>query len=242
MFRSIYYCAIVGFVVAFGSQAVAEDDIVAAHIKAIGGAEALGKIETIEREGTAELEGEFGQFEGSFHEAVVRGKKAYTSMDFGVFQSESGWNGEKGWNIDPQQGLRDIEGDDLKNLKMTAGVDPIAALKEEYGDAAFESLGEQELNDNTYNAVKIVDTELTFYLDKETHMIAAMTVEANDPNLGGDYTVLATYGDFQEVEGVKLPHSTEIDIADGMLLISYTYEENTVNEPIEDDIFEKPAE
>lgn len=242
MFRLISSFTVVGMLLAWGSQAMADDDVVAKHIQAIGGTEALGKIQSLERKGKAELDGEFGQFEGSYREAVVKDKKAYTSMDFGVFQSESAWNGEKAWSIDPQMGLRDIEGDDVDNLKMTAGVDPIAAIKEQYGSEAFESLGEQELKEKSYNAIKIADEDLTFFLDKETNMIAAMKVTANDPNLGGDYTVLVTYDDFKDVEGVKLPHTTEIDIADGMMLITFTCEENVVNEPIEDDLFEKPTE
>jgi len=241
--RSIPVCAVLGLAVALASPAVADDDLVAEHIKAIGGADALAKIESLERKGTAELEGEFGQFEGGFHEAVVNGKKAYTSTDFGVFQSESGWSGgEKGWAVDPQQGLRDIDGDDLDRLKMSAGIDPIFALKEQYGAAAFKLAGEQELGDATYDAVEIVDTDLTFLLDKDTKLIAAMTVTAEDPNLGGEYTVVVSYDDYKEVEGVKLPHKTEIDISDGTMIITMTYDENTVNEGIDDELFEKPAE
>ena len=244
MIRLNYFCAIAValFTASLACPAVADDDLVGKHITAIGGTEALGKIKSLERKVKTEFDVDFVTCKGTFRQAVVKDKKAYSAMDLGVFQQESGWNGEKAWAVDPQQGLRDIEGDDVDNLKMMAGVDPIASLKEQHGNAAFESLGEKELNDKTYNAVKIAETELIFFLDKETNLIEEMQVTANDPNLGGDYTVLATYGDFTEVDGVKLPHKTEIDIADGMMLITLTYEENTVNGELEDDLFEKPAE
>ena len=165
-------------------------------------------------------------------------------MDFAAFVSEAGWNGETGWSKDAQDGLKEIEGDDLESLKMSAGIDPIAAIMNQDGQAAFEAAGDQEFDGKTYDAVNAVNVgfELTFFLDKKTKLIAAMTAKRDDPNLGGDYVLKVTYDDYKAVAGVQLPHKTVHDIADGTLILTMTYTETTVNQPIDNKLFEKPVD
>lgn len=67
-----------------------------------------------------------------------------------------------------------------------------------------------------------------------------MTTNRNDPNLGGEFVLRITYDDYRAVEGVKLPHKTVTDIADGRAIITITYTETTVNQPIDNKLFEMP--
>ena len=69
---------------------------------------------------------------------------------------------------------------------------------------------------------------MTFFLDKKTKLIAAVSVKANDPNLGGDYLLNVTYDDYKAVAGVQLPHEVVIDIADGALILTRTYTETAI--------------
>jgi len=240
MFRTVQHVAIVGFAAALGANVRA--DVIDAHIAAVGGTEALAKIKTMQRKGNIAIEGEFGQFDGTRREAIINGKKAYTATDFGAFASQSGWNGEIGWDKNAGQEPKEIEGDELETLKLSAGIDPLAAIKHQYGQAAFKLAGDQELDGRTYDAVDIVDTGWTFFLDKQTKLIAAMITKRNDPNLGGELVLKIAYDDYQAVEGVQLPHKTVTDIADGRAVMTTTYTETTVNQPINDTLFDWPTE
>ena len=49
------------------------EDLMKAHIEALGGEEALGKIKTISRSGVMYIEGDFGEFEGDYSESTIVG-------------------------------------------------------------------------------------------------------------------------------------------------------------------------
>ena len=226
----------------FSSPARADDDVIDAHIKALGGAEAVAKVKTIQRSGTAKLEGDFGQFEGSHAAAYVVGKKAYTKLDFDLFVEQNGWNGESGWKLSSQGGLTEVVGDDLEGLKMQAAVSPIVAIAKQYGRVALKDLGERELDDKKYLGIGIVDSMVVFYLDPQTKLIAAMTVAPDDAAAGGEATVKVSYDDYQEHGGVKVPDTVVIEIADGAFTIEMAYDETTINDPVDETLFESPEE
>ncbi|MFW6125073.1 MAG: hypothetical protein ACOC46_02895 [Pirellulales bacterium] len=234
----------VGLALALGANLWADEpaDLIDAHLAAVGGTEALANIKTLQRSGKAAVDSDFGQFEGTVREVFVVGKKAYTSSDYGAFAEERAWNGETAWAKNIQEGLKDLEGDDVEFLKMAAGADPIVAIQDQRGRAALEAKGEQEFDGETYHAIKVADADLTFFLDKETNLIAAMSTKGNDPALGGDYVVTVKYEQYKPVEGVQMPHKSIVDVAEGAFVIETTYEETTVNEPVDEELFEKPEQ
>lgn len=107
------------------------DDLIEANIKAIGGRDAIAKITSISREGDLNVTGQFGDMQGTTNMKAIPGKKAYLSIDMGVFYQTSGWlGGDKGWADDAMEGLKDIEGDQLAMLKAQSNLNPFLGYKD----------------------------------------------------------------------------------------------------------------
>lgn len=129
------------------ASAQSVEDVVAKHLAALGGADAIAKIVAVEREADVKVEGQFGPMEGLMAMKSVPGKKSFQELDLGVFYRVSGWDGgEKGWEENAMEGEKEIEGDGLNLLKAQSQVSPFLNYKEngvnvELGeDAAFERL------------------------------------------------------------------------------------------------------
>ena len=75
-------CLALGLTLILSSVARAEH-IVAAHIEAIGGADAIAKIKTIRRTGKTEMKGLLAQ--GTIEQACVVGKKALQVLELRYF-------------------------------------------------------------------------------------------------------------------------------------------------------------
>ncbi len=88
-------------------------------------------------------------------------------------------------------------------------------------------------------ALWIVDTDIVFYLDKDTSYVVAMQTSISDPALG-DARLAIYYSDYSEYEGVVLPDSTVIDIADGTITIDLDYSKTELDVEVDEAIFEKP--
>src|SRR5690349_9520326 len=73
------------------------DEVIAKNIKAQGGREALLGLKALERKGTVNVDGSFGQMEGTIEEVLIPWKKARRALDLSVFVQKDGWNGKTAW-------------------------------------------------------------------------------------------------------------------------------------------------
>ena len=65
------------------AAAQSADEIIDAHIKAIGGMAAIAKVKTISRTGEVKVGGMMGDMAGTAKQIIVLGKKAFSEMDAG---------------------------------------------------------------------------------------------------------------------------------------------------------------
>jgi hypothetical protein len=133
---------------AFMSASVARaEDIIDAHIRAIGGAEAIARIKTIHRSGTLSGKSGYGPLSGTVEEIVdLSENRGYTSMEMPGYSRKTGWSSESGWVSDTQAGVTDMPAAEVANAKSTAGPSPLAAIHRTNGAAALKEGGEKEFN------------------------------------------------------------------------------------------------
>jgi len=214
--------------------------IMKAHVKAIGGTEALDKIKTVKRSATTSMDGVMGQMEGTSEEVFVVGKKSYQHTDFGVYVETSGWNGKTGWAKNSMEGLQDVTGEDLEFLESAAEVSLLATVWRAYGNAALKHLPDETYEGKQYQVLTIVETDIDFYLDPKTGLLAAMSMPFEDPELGEAELLIVTE-DYNEYNGVMFPDSTMMVIGDDLIVIESEYTETKINGPVDNAVFEKPA-
>lgn len=116
--------------VAGAAAAESADEIIEKNLKAMGGRDALAKVKSVERKGDLNVTGQFGDMAGSTEIKFVVGKKAYQMIDMGAFYQTTAWiGGDDGWKEDGMNGLVDLHGDELSQLKYQSTVSPFLDIK-----------------------------------------------------------------------------------------------------------------
>ena len=240
MNKMIRHIAIALALLATAQLATADQaDLLAFHFEAVGGLQRLGQIETVKRYGTAKMGGVFGEMTGTIEEAVVVGKKSYSEIDLGMHRESTGWNGTTGWKTTPMEGTVTLSGTDLELARAPAFLDPLQNLYQQLGSAAYSRDVDDTIRGADCFALRIVDTETIFYLDKENGYVTAMKTSVFDPTMGAA-EIAVYYSDHAEYGGVMLPNSTKIDIANGTITLEFDYSRTEINGEVDEAIFEKP--
>jgi len=230
MSRNFQYLAVVAMV-AFSTTVNAEP-IVDQHIKAVGGADKIAKIKTMERSGKVSLTGPFGEFEGTLNEAYdVAGSKGHRVMDLVIFRLESGWTSEEGWQEGPQDGLRDMTEQELGLAKMNGAASIIARIKQEFGIEAFKETGDKKFNDKDCVQLTVAENPLEFYINKETKLLEGISV----PDL-----LEMTFEDYQAIDGVQFAQKVTTDVSARDITVVNEYESTELNGEIDETKFTKP--
>ncbi len=208
------------------------ENIIDEHIKAVGGADAIAKVKTVERSGNVSLTGPFGAFQGSLTEEFdVAGSKGHRVMDLGIFRIESGWAGDTGWQDVPQQGLKDMSEDELGFAKINGSASVVASIKQQYGLAAFNEPTDEKFNEQDCAKVTVKETPLELFFNKETKLLEGISVK--------DLTT-TTFEDYEEVEGIQFAKKGTTKILQGDITIVNEYEETKLNGELDDTVFAKP--
>jgi hypothetical protein len=211
---------------------VAADNIIDEHLKAVGGAENLAKIKTIQREGKVSLTGPFGAFEGALSEAYdLADSKGHRLMDLAIFRIESAWTGDAGWQDGPPNGIRDMNAEELAMAKMNGAASLVAALAKEHGAEGFEAPTDETFNEQECAYVKVKESPLALYINKETKLLEGLSVDGK---------VTITFDDYQEIDGVQFAKKATTNIAEPPITLVNEYEETKLNEELDESIFAKP--
>jgi hypothetical protein len=132
-----------------------------------------------------------------------------------------------------------LSGDTLALAKAPAFLDPLRELFERVGSAAYSQGQDEIVRGRDCVTLRIVDTDVVFYLDKEASYVVAMKISVLDPAMGAA-AVAVYFADHAEYDGVVLPDSTDIDIADGAITLEYDYSKTEIDVAVDEAIFEKP--
>ncbi len=230
MSRCFQYLAVLA-TFAFAGVATAEN-IIDEHIKAVGGADNIAKIKTLQKSGKVSLTGPFGQFEGSISESYdLAGSKGHRLMDLAIFVIESAWTGEEGWQDGPPEGLRDMRDEELGMAKMNASADLVASVKQEFGMAAFQEPTDVKFNDKDCVEVKITDSPLTVYINKETKLLEGLS--AAD-------AVKFVFDEYKAIDGVQFAHKATMLVEAQNIEIVNTFEKIEPNAKLDETLYAKP--
>ncbi len=216
------------------------EEIIAKSLKAQGGREALVGLKAIERKGDVDVDGAFGQMEGSIEEIVIPGKKAMRALDLAVFVQKDYWNGTVAWR-DGMNGVQDIEGDEALQIKQSVVLNPLMMIGEDGTEA--KKLDDEKLDDVDYYVLEVTAAErpaIKLYIDKGTDLFRRMSLTQNNPQFG-EIEIITEVSDYEDFGPVKLPTKQKIALGE-VLQIDTTFTETKVNGEVDEKLFDKPAE
>jgi hypothetical protein len=216
------------------------DELVARHIAARGGRDALAAVRTVRMAGRA--------IAGPGREARVRRETARPGRirtEF-VFQGTTGvyaWDGTAGWRISPLDGALDPEplGEDAAALAAEqADFDgPLVDWKAKGN--AVELLGQDPQPDGPAQKLKVtLKTGAVRYLWLDATTGLLVRSELARKLRGRDLTFETVFGDYKETGGVRFPRKVETGVRGRPQRLRIVVDSVETNVPIDDSRFSFP--
>ncbi len=208
-------------------------------VEAIGGEEAIKKIRTRVAKAAMSMPAQGISISMTLSQKAPN--KVFVVQEVaGLMKVEQGFDGEKGWAKDTIQGLREVKGVELEQLKRESNINREIRLKEDY--PTMKLLPEEKDGEKTLLVIEAVskdDRKETWYFDAESSLLTKMKQKMSMGPMG-ELDVTLIIDDYREVDGVKLPFKTEIRNA--AFKAELVVEEVKHNVDLEDSLFATPEE
>jgi len=237
--KSLFKSLFILFLAGSATLATAQDadDIIKDYLKAVGGADKLSAITSMKMVGKASSP--MGDSEMTMIKMAPNKNKMLINAA-GTLMTMA-YDGDIAWMINPWAGgaPTKLEGDQAKRVPQEEIEDPFLNYSDKGHTVKF--LGEEDINDETHNKVRLTKKsgeEMVYYFNADSYLPTQMKMLLTEGQAKGSILV-STFGDYKEVDGVKLPHLSETTI-DGNMLSKFVIEEITINLEIADSEFAFP--
>ena len=213
------------------------DEILANNFETIG-QEKLLETETFTTKGKIIQ----GQFEIPFTSHSKRPMKYRMDASFQGMEIASGFDGEKGWNINPFAGETDpvpMTAEQLDKMKMEADYDGIYYNFEEKG-YTVEFTGTEDVDDIETYKLKLTRPSgdvITSYIDSENYVV--LKTISKIKMQGVETETETIFSNYKYVDEILSPFAIETKV-NGETVVQMVFDEITYNVEIDDSIFEMP--
>ena len=210
--------------------------ILAKYVEAIGGRKANEKITSRVTKGTTEIS-PMG-IKGTFENYAAAPNKSYTKSTLaGIGEFNEGFDGQTAWSINPIQGSRDKQGEELAQAKVTNDFYRDINLDRIY--PKIELKGTEKVGDA--DAYVLVGTSAsgtpeTFYFDTKSGLLLRQDTTVVTPE--GKTPSKTFFEDYRDVDGIKIPFKTRAVVPQFEIITTYTEVKNNV--AVEDSKIAKP--
>ncbi len=214
------------------------DEIINKYVTAIGGQAAIDKLKTRVMKGNIKTSSGVTLTYQIEQSAPDRAHEIFMS-EHGIM--ERAVSGNLGWEKNPQ-GLRDITGQQLADLKMSLQLFRNLKLKEQYTSFRVggrkEKIGERDVYVLTGTTADKKRERLFF--DAENGLLLRRVTYTE--TMIGIIPEQTDFEDYRDVDGVKLPFTVRVSSVDGGNPVSTrTFTEIKLNVAVDDSKFDKPA-
>ncbi len=241
MFRTLLTILAALALLAPAARAQTVDEIIARNVEALGGMDKLQSVKTLRSTATLKM----GSFQAAVEAENKRPDKVRQEFILQGLAQVSAYDGKTGWQVNPFQGRKDPEllsADDTKGLQVDADIDgPLVNYKQK-GSAA-ELVGHDSVEGTDCYKIKLTlkngDVRY-YYLDAESYMVIKLETQTI---IRGSLQERETYyGDYEKVEGIYYPFTSESGQKDQPDRVQVTLDKIEVNVPLDDSRFAVPGD
>jgi outer membrane lipoprotein-sorting protein len=242
-FPAILVCAFLTAVTA-PAQDLTLDEILKKNEDALGGAEAINKVQTLKSTARVSMMG--GQMDSSIIIQTKRPNLVRTDMVIMGYNATAAFDGTVAWMINPASGSSAPQKMDEK--MMSGGIQSsnivtlIGALNGlKAAGNTVDLLGKENVGSVSAYKIRITyknGMSAHYYLDPGTFLPIKTLTRVS--TMGQDVEVEGYPSDFKKVEGVLFPHSLEQRVG-GNTMGQVTYEKIEINLPMDDSVFRMPG-
>ena len=229
-----------GLVLTASAHAQTVDDIVAKHIEALGGAEAIAKVQTIRVTGSMSM----GMGDAPVVVEFKRPDKQRTDFFVMGMSGTRAYDGAHGWQVMPFGGNTSAElMPDAEARSMASQLpflDPLVGAKAR-GDSLV-LLGKAKVDGTEMWRIKLLGPNkrtAVYYLDTETFLL--MKEESKRVMRGQEVDAETVFGDYKEIQGLMVPFTRTSSMAGMDRRQVMSCDKVEVNIPIDDARFAVPA-
>jgi len=240
MFRTLPTILAALALLAPAARAQTVDEIIARNVEALGGMDKLQSVKTLRSTATLKM----GSFQAAVEAENKRPDKVRQEFILQGLAQVSAYDGKTGWQVNPFQGRKDPEllsADDTKGLQVDADIDgPLVNYKQK-GSVA-ELVGRDSVEGTDCYKIKLTlkngDVRY-YYLDAESYMVIKLETQTI---IRGSLQERETYyGDYEKVEGIYYPFTSESGQKDQPDRVQVTLDKIEVNVPLDDSRFAVPG-
>jgi len=207
--------------------------IISNHLTAMGGKEAIAAVHDKTVKGTITITGMSGPITGTIETQQKSPNMAHNFIDVGVAQSETWFDGEKGYHVDPVRGSGPFTDAEVEEAKQVFVMSPFLTYQERGLKARY--VGKDTVDGKEALVVELSDpkgTATTYYFDAATSKLVRSVAPSSTPG-EGDRTVL--FSDYREVNGLQ--HAFKISYSTAAMTIDVAVDSIQVNTGLDDSVF-----
>lgn len=216
--------------VLFSTAAIAQDasldEIIEAHVKAVGGKEAISKVDNVERKAKVTLEGAFGSMSGESEEiSDIKGKRYYNNLDLGQYKKTQAMSGDSGW-VKGTEGDGEMSAQDIAFAQMSLGVSPLLSAYET-ARGLLKVKGTEKFGDNDCHVVA-VGSDIEYFVGTKSSLLEGLKIS------GLGTMVMSNYKEF---DGVQFPVKQSMNIEAQRVKVNYRFRSTNINVEVDDSLF-----
>ncbi|WP_020596095.1 LolA family protein [Spirosoma panaciterrae] len=218
------------------AQAQTVDELVDKHVAALGGMDKLNNVKTLYIERSMAING----MEIPSKSTIVVGKSMRTETSVMGNSMIQVVDGSTGWMVRPAMmgGTGDPEDMPADQLKSSKGqLDPFGALVNyKAKENKIELVGKEKVDGKDAYHLKVTTKEgqtVDEFLDATTYLVNKVKMAMNGQ------TAEISFSDYKDKDGIKFANTMEMASPQGAL--TFSTEKITVNGPVDESIFKKPA-
>lgn len=227
---------------AAGADTPTVDSILAKHVEAEGGKEAIQKIHS--RRIQLKVESEtIGNSEGEIFAQSPDRQRSHIDLAAGGVIDE-GFDGTVAWVKNPWQGLRVKTGDELAKVKRDARFNRELDYKAVYPDLAYKGI--EKVGDEEAWLLESKPTPTSkerFWFSTRTALLLRQESQYEGPN-GSPINLNALASDYKSFDNLKFPGTLKLKVSSGSQEFEFTMKFIGIKHNVEIDSakFAKPAE
>lgn len=202
------------------------DEIIEAHVKALGGKEAIAKIVNFQRNATVTLKSGFGPMSGKSKELIdMKAKRYHSDLDLGQYKKTETLVGDSG-SFKGTDGEGQMDAQAIAFAQMSLGVSPLLSANETVKELLTVK-GTSNFNDKDCHVVAI-NSDIEYLVNTKTHLLEGMKLAS----IG-----TLTLGNYKAIKGIQFPGTRNLNIDAQGLSIKHEFTATKINIEIDDSIF-----
>ncbi|WP_338869535.1 DUF4292 domain-containing protein [Spirosoma sp. SC4-14] len=215
------------------------DEIIDKNIAAVGGADKIAAIKTLQYDQSMNIMG----MDMTGKVTVIVGQSSRNDISVMGQQITTVVDGDKGWTINPMQGgaaaqpLPDEQVKMQKGNTYVVGTDLATAKNQKF---PVELVGKEKLNDKDVFNLKVTrpEGEANYYVDAGTYQLLGMKATVNMQGQSGE--VKMQYGNYKTVGDLTVPSTIELNSPAMPGALTMTLSNMTFNPTVDPAIFAMP--